>query len=146
MANGHGGKRTPANPAPVSGPGALSQRTDGKPGTQSPLPITGGDYGEGVEMANLQASAPLAGPTGPPSTPSPGVDLSGITGMGADSEFPDEPITAGADFGDGPGASTRDVSADLARVKKYLPMLAPFVDSPDVPDSVRDLYRFVRDA
>ena len=27
----HGGKRTPGNPAPVSGPGQLSQRTDGGP-------------------------------------------------------------------------------------------------------------------
>jgi hypothetical protein len=37
MANGHGGPRTPANPAPVSGPGALSKRTDGaQPKMQSP--------------------------------------------------------------------------------------------------------------
>ena len=29
MANGRGGYRQPSNPAPVSGPGALSKRTDG---------------------------------------------------------------------------------------------------------------------
>ena len=34
MADGHGGYRRPTNPSPVSGPGALSRRTDGQQPTQ----------------------------------------------------------------------------------------------------------------
>lgn len=52
----------PKNPAPVSGPGALSRRTDGGPGSQSqPLRVpTGGGYGEAQALENQQKAAPLA--------------------------------------------------------------------------------------
>jgi len=43
-----GGYREPSNPAPVSGPGALSQRTDGGP-TQGAKYISGLPYGQGQE-------------------------------------------------------------------------------------------------
>lgn len=63
-----GGDRQPANPAPVSGPGALSQRTDGGPGsaTQPIRRIPGVDYGEGKQLVEQQQAAPLpAEPTMP---------------------------------------------------------------------------------
>ena len=41
----HGGYRTPSNPAPVSGPGSLSQRTDGGP-RQVQAEMSGMPYGE----------------------------------------------------------------------------------------------------
>ena len=41
---GRGGYRAPSNPAPVSGPGALSQRTDGG-ATQPATYISGLPYG-----------------------------------------------------------------------------------------------------
>lgn len=52
----------PKNPAPVSGPGALSRRTDGGPGSQSqPIRVpTGGDYGQAQALENQQKAAPLA--------------------------------------------------------------------------------------
>ena len=56
MANGHGGDRVPANPAPVSGPGAMSRRTDG----QGARYMSGGQYGEGQELMDLQTSAPMS--------------------------------------------------------------------------------------
>ena len=108
MANGQGGYRQPTNPAPVSGPGALSQRTDGgaidgmqKPATQAPMYMPGLGYGKGGEnMANQQA-APLAGtPTQPPA---PAIPLSAPTMR------PNEPITAGVDFGPGPGSEALQV-------------------------------------
>lgn len=57
-----GGKRTPNNPAPVSGPGAASRRTDGGAGSQSqPIRVpTGQDYGEAGELEAQQRAAPLA--------------------------------------------------------------------------------------
>ena len=44
MPNGHGGYRKPEHPAPASGPGRLSKRTDGGPG-QKLANYTGLDYG-----------------------------------------------------------------------------------------------------
>lgn len=58
-----GGRRTPTNPAPVSGPGALSERTDGGPG--QPIRVApGGAYGSRQALEQQQAAAPLA--AGPP--------------------------------------------------------------------------------
>ncbi len=88
MANGHGGMRTPASPAPVSGPGALSARTDGVPnGT-----ITGLPYGQNGALNAQAASAPMAQPTGPTIVP-----------MDAPTQNPMEPVTSGVPVGPGPG-------------------------------------------
>ena len=56
MAEQQGGYRRPSSPAPVSGPGALSRRTDG----QGARYMAGGEYGEGQEMMELQTSAPMS--------------------------------------------------------------------------------------
>ena len=61
MANGRGGYRQPSNPAPVSGPGALSKRTDGgavEGMTQAPKYMAGMRYGMGgnKEQLILQSS------------------------------------------------------------------------------------------
>jgi hypothetical protein len=104
MAEGHGGMRRPASPAPVSGPGALSQRTDG----QGARYIAGGEYGEGQEMMDLQTSAPMAKSPEVRSrrraAAPPAVEMGPApTPLFAPTERPDEPITAGASFGPGPG-------------------------------------------
>ena len=101
MANGHGGYRQPANPAPVSGPGALSKRTDGgatEGMTQPPKYMAGLGYGQGGNMAQ-QTAAPIAGNDIPamPAPEVPTVPLSQPTMR------PQEPITAGIDMGEGPG-------------------------------------------
>ena len=102
MARGRGGYRRPASPAPVSGPGALSQRTDGGPG--QPVRVApGGDYGDRSELVAQQKAAPLAATGGvvqaPPvgGSPRPG-------GVFGPTERPGEPVTAGVDMGPGPGA------------------------------------------
>ncbi len=53
--------RPPANPAAVSGPGALSQRTDGGPGSKTqPIRVAaGGPFGERQELEEAQRAAPL---------------------------------------------------------------------------------------
>jgi hypothetical protein len=53
-----GGRRTPKNPAPVSGPGALSRRTDGAAPQQSEA--GGRPYGERAKLEALESAAPTA--------------------------------------------------------------------------------------
>lgn len=107
MANGHGGYRKPSNPAPVSGPGQYSKRTDG----QVVSTMSGQDYGQaGQDHANesLQPmgatkpapTAPVA-PGGPQSAPSAPQYMGGE--FGGPTSRPGEPVTAGAPSGPGPG-------------------------------------------
>jgi hypothetical protein len=107
MKMARGGMRTPRNPAPVSGPGRLSRRTDGGP-QQTTQPMTGMAYGENVEFNEMQASAPLAAT--PPAAAGRAAPMGAAGGSGFRSEplfaptaFPEEPVTAGANFGPGDG-------------------------------------------
>lgn len=89
-----GGYRKPSNPAPVSGPGSLSQRTDGGP-TQPATYIPGLPYGQGQETYNNQVAAPMAG------NPIPQMEMP--TPLSAPTSRPNEPITSGVNRGEGPG-------------------------------------------
>ena len=90
-----GGMRTPSNPAPVSGPGALSKRTDGGP-TQAATYMSGLPYGQGQQNYDNQVAAPMAG------NPIPQMEMP--TPLTAPTSRPNEPITAGVNIGDGPGS------------------------------------------
>jgi hypothetical protein len=57
--------------------------------------------------------------------------------------YPDEPVTAGLPVGPGPGP-TNNLMQETQQMKRYLPLIQPFLDRPDVPDSVRSLYRYIR--
>jgi hypothetical protein len=57
---GKGGYQPPAHPAPVSGPGALSARTDGGPG-QPVKHLSDAQYGEDASYVSQQQGAPVAG-------------------------------------------------------------------------------------
>lgn len=104
-----GGYRKPSKPAPVSGPGALSRRTDGGP-AQAVKEMGGGRYGERKQLTEMQAGAPMAGR---PQTPQPKLtrasvqaasNLPPVTPLTAPTQRPDEPLTAGMPFGAGPGS------------------------------------------
>ena len=93
--------------AEVSGPGKQSKRTDLGVLKQSTKPIqatqpmqsyTGGAYGNNKSMAMQQAAAPLAGNPMPEMPP--------IVGLDAPTQFPNEPLSAGANYGEGPGLDT----------------------------------------
>lgn len=74
MPRGRGGKRTPKDPAPVSGPGALSERTDGGPGRQEFGNVDPGVQGEAQALEEFQQSAPgqpSPSPQGPAGTAPP---------------------------------------------------------------------------
>lgn len=108
MANSHGGYRAPANPAPVSGPGSLSRRTDTPEARVSGLP-----YGENGAVNSAAAALPESG--GAPTRPAPA-----IVPLGAPSQRPNEPITAGAPFGPGPGPGVNVQSRRLTDMLQTL--------------------------
>lgn len=113
---GVGGYQRPTNPAPVSGPGKFSQRTDGGPSVdnakQAARYISGGAYGEGKELENLQTSAPMSAAPSMPTRPVFDVNSlpplpEGIVPLSEPTKRPDEPITAGVPFGEGINAPSR---------------------------------------
>ncbi len=120
-----GGNRPTAaqnNPANISGTGGAGQS-----GTQAPRYISGMPYGQGQEMMQQQQSAPMAGPT-PTTSSSPFTampSLPQITPLSAPTERPNEPITAGMDFGAGPGSEAlnlpreRPLSETLASMLQF---------------------------
>jgi len=131
MANGQGGSRTPANPAPVSGPGALSQRTDGG---QPARWISGDQYGEGKENMDLQTSAPMSKAARTPQAPRVAPTArqmaptsNTVTPLFAPTQRPDEPLTAGMPFGAGSGPDA--TSSGNRTVLQTLEKLLPYDDS-----------------
>lgn len=96
-----GGYRKPENPAPMSGPGALSRRTDGGP-TQAAKYVAGLPYGQGQSTYDQQTAAPMAGSQNVASYAAPVVEMP--TALGAATTRPNEPITSGIDLGEGPGS------------------------------------------
>lgn len=147
MANGHGGARTPSNPAPVSGPGAMSQRTDGQPIRD----VTGLPYGQGADYHDLQSSAPMesaqapANPTqmtaGRPANSTP------PTPFGAPTQNPDEPVTTGAPFGPGAGPEVLAPPTDpraYDTLRANLPVLMKLADLPSTSEATRNAIRYLR--
>lgn len=131
---GEGGYQAPANPAPVSGPGALSQRTD----VQAPMAMPGGAYGDAQYMEQIQSGADMfADPSTPPP---PGLmdDMPGERG----------PLTAGIPSGDGPGPevlSTRQrAQEEMAGIGKYLPIMEKMAGRLDAPQSFRALVQYIK--
>ena len=122
MAEQQGGYRQPANPAPASGPGALSQRTDGSP-TQPATYISGMPYGQGQQTYDNQVAAPMAGNTVPQ------MEGINVTPLSAPTQFPDEPGTAGIDMGPGVGSSAMGLPMSKPSVVNALQKLAMFDDS-----------------
>lgn len=151
MADGHGGYRRPSNPAPVSGPGKLSRRTDGR---QPQMIASGGDYGDRQEMQGLQAGAPMNGDLGSGGMAAGGgapvgPDLSQIVPMGADSQRPNEDIFAGVSGGPGAGPSVANMPSPLtdeqrARLRSFLPVMVILASRDDADPNTRRLVRQMR--
>lgn len=92
----------PKRPAPVSGPGAQSRRTDGGAGSKGqPLRVpTGGDYGDAKNLEEQQKAAPLATtspglPAGPPNSGGGGALTPGPEGVFGPTQNPGTPLNAG---------------------------------------------------
>lgn len=114
------------NPANVSGTGGAGQS-----GTQAAKYIPGMAYGEGQATMQQQMAAPMAGPTASPMLPT-------VTPLTAPTERPTEPLTAGMDFGAGPGSE----ALNIPRERSLSEVLASMIDI-DPTGEVQDLYNFV---
>lgn len=129
MAENRGGFRPTApqnNPANVSGTGGAGQA-----GTQPARYISGMAYGEGQATMAQQTAAPMAGSPVTPMMPS-------VTPLTAPTERPNEPLTAGMDFGAGPGSE----ALNLPRERSLSEVLASMIDV-DPTGEVQELYNFV---
>lgn len=133
-----GGYRPPASPAPVSGPGALSQRTDGGPSDdKQPIRLAaGGAYGERQEMQQLQQAAPMA------ETPD-GPVLPEYTGgaLNAPSARPGEPVTHGSPLGAGAGPEALAGAAPQATGGGWMTQLLTSMSPGGATGSLAELLR-----
>ena len=103
-------------PAMTSGPGAQSRRTDGGPASKQAVRYVSGmpNYGDGQELADLQASAPMS-QTSTPGSPAPVASgeqpVTQPIPIDAPSQRPGEPVTTGADAGMGAGMEALNLPA-----------------------------------
>lgn len=128
----------------VSGPGAMSKRTDRQPVRDIP----NADYGEQKAYKEQQAGAPLAA--------APDVDFNQIFGSAASrvipmsegSTMPDTPITDGADAGAGRGTEALNLAdmqtEDLKKLIPQLPVLEYMGNQPGASWAMRNLVRRVK--
>ncbi len=112
----------PMNPlAGPAGPGKYSTRTDN-------LEMGSIAYGEGVETQDIKSGAPLSktadAVSGPQETIRPA--QAPLTGLFAETERPDEPITAGVDIGEGPGSSALRMNKITVKLSDSLAAMLPF--------------------
>lgn len=142
-----GGYRPPARPAPASGPGRLSRRTDGQPLAQLPDAA----YGEQMTYQAAQKAGPRAATPGAEAAPAgaapTSLDWSRVTPLNAPSQFPGEPVTAGADAGLGPGSEMirrQGQDPGMQNLVGMLPALEVIADSPTATRAFRTFVRMVR--
>lgn len=137
----HGGYRKPSNPAPVSGPGALSARTDGGATSQPPMVASGGEYGSRKDMEQIQGGAPLAAAPGGPSA-------ADLIPFGAPSQNPGEPVTAGAALGPGIGPEAAGIKSDsdatLDQLAGLIPSLSLIANLPSATPETRAFVRALK--
>ena len=101
---------------------------------------------------DMEAGSPAAGGVEPPTTDRPqysGPSPDDLPSIGTPTQRPGEPITAGLDFGPGPGRDAltgfdprAEETARLAQ--KWGPMMDVLTSNPDTPDSVRILARYIK--
>jgi hypothetical protein len=140
-----GGYRKPGKPAPVSGPGALSRRTDGRV-------AEGFAYGMNKQINEQAASAPMAkAPQPRPASASSMMSASPLpplTSITAESD-PNDPITNGVPIGPGansiPGLSSGPVEdPDINMIRDYYPMLEFWASQPGTSQATKDYVQYLR--
>jgi hypothetical protein len=130
----------------VSGPGQLSQRTDLNTSAQPVRYISDGTYGEGKELMGLQQGATMAGQTPQPSmNPVQAVrQAKPITPLTAITQRPNEPRTAGVDYGAGVGSDALTLpplQPQQKTLKSIVEELIPF----DETGEISAIYNFLSD-
>jgi hypothetical protein len=128
------------NPGMVSGPGALSQRTDIPAQGKKTLPDAA--YGEQKQFQEDQGSAKMAGSN----------NISeGVIPLGAETRRPDEFITEGVDAGPGAGRAALGLPTavgtqlqDLTMLAKYMPLMATYADSVQSTGTMKAFVKYLR--
>lgn len=131
--------------APVSGPGALARRTDRSP-VQKIRQLPDAAYGEAKEFNDLQKQAPLdnvpaqdRGAAAPAQDAGPqpaSMPLSNVIPLNAPTQRPDEPVTAGAPLGPGPGPEVMGPAQSMrtAQYQSASDLLSNIAAGSDNPD------------
>ena len=146
-----GGYQQPSRPAPVSGPGPMSKRTDGGPQPMRDLPDAA--YGEQKDFQEIQSGAPMQGAPDMGAMFGGGGGMPSITPLGAPSARPDEPVTAGSPSGPGVGPEAIGMGltnkaqneVDARQIARYLPSLERAANQPGVPTSFVRFVKYLRE-
>jgi hypothetical protein len=141
---GKGGYQAPENPAVQSGPGSMSQRTDGGPASkQTAKYIAGGDYGDGGLMDIQGGAAMAATPDVSPMSTSQveqAVEKTAIP-FNAPTQYPDE----AGDAVLAPAQNLTDADENFrSSIAMYMPALAFIADRPETSQETRDIIRQLR--
>lgn len=131
MADNRGGYRRPTNPAPVSGPGQHARRTDGRANIAD---LPDAQYGENSDYKAVQQAGAAMAPQQAQAAALP-------TPLSAGTESPETPVTAGAEYGPGPGPGALGIitgdGQDAEMIRKYWPVIIKVADNPDATPSAR---------
>jgi hypothetical protein len=128
----------------VSGVGRNSRRTDLNPSQQPVRYMSGGTYGEGQELMGLQQGASMMGQAPQPSMGAMQALASArpVTPLTAVTQRPNEALTAGVDFGAGPGSDVLNLPRPQQRtLKSVVEELIPF----DETGEISAIYNFLLD-
>ena len=140
-----GGYRKPGKPAPVSGPGALSRRTDGRV-------AEGFAYGMNKQINEQAAGAPMAkAPTFNAGSARMGEErsLTPVTPVTAETMMVQDPITNGAPIGDGANSVPNlplgpSEDPDINMIRDYYPMLEFWASQPGTSQATKDYVQYLR--
>ncbi len=152
-----GGMRPTApqnNPMNVNGRGG-----NGQSGTQAARYVSGLPYGEGQALMATQEAAPLAAApsieqSSMPSGLASAAASQPVIGLNEPSARPDEPVTAGAGMGAGPGMEAlgpspdqtfnKQLQADNQRLVQYLPSLEQMANDPSASNTFRNFIQYLK--
>ena len=149
-----GGNRPTApqnNPMNVNGRGG-----NGQSGTQAARYVSGLPYGEGQALMATQEAAPLAAApsieqSSMPSGLASAAASQPLIPLNAQTTRPDEPVTAGAPMGAGPGMEVLGLpnnaalmNQDVQNMAKYIPYLESVANQPESSNAVRLLVRYLK--
>ena len=116
----------------------------GKGGSRQGTPGKG--YSNRTDMMSnynqAENTAAAGGMEPPPVTSGPLPDQ--IPSLSTPTAYPDRPVTTGLPIGPGAGPTRDTRAAETQALKRYLPMLEPYLDRPETPDSVRMLFKYIR--
>ena len=154
-----GGMRPTApqnNPMNVNGRGGNGQSGNA---TQAAKYVPGLPYGEGQALMETQGAAPLAAApsieqSGMPSGLVSAAASQPVIGLNEPSARPNEPVTAGASMGAGPGMDAlgpspdqtfnKQLQADNQRLVQYLPSLEQMANDPSASNTFRNFIQYLK--